>query len=54
MITALMFVVLILSYALMVGLVKFTENIVAARDAVSTDGGAITGVADTDAPSTGR
>ena len=33
--TALMFVVLIVSYALMFGLVKFTENIIATPELVS-------------------
>ncbi len=33
--TALMFVVLIVSYALMFGLVKFTENIIATPELIS-------------------
>jgi len=33
--TALMFVVLIVSYALMFGLVKFTENVIATPESVS-------------------
>ena len=33
--TALMFVVLIVSYALMFGLVKFTENIIATPEVIS-------------------
>ena len=40
--TALMFVVLIVSYALMLGLVRFSENIIERPQSVSAgDGGAI-------------
>jgi len=48
--TALMFVILLLSFALMVGLVKFTENIIARPDRLSADepGGAASEV-DTEA-----
>lgn len=35
--TVLMFAVLIVSYALMFGLVKFTENIIATPEAVAAD-----------------
>jgi len=35
--TVLMFVVLIVSYALMFGLVKFTENIIATPEVVSAN-----------------
>jgi len=39
--TVLMFVVLIASYALMCGLVRFTENVIATPESVSTgDNGA--------------
>ncbi|MGD0023307.1 MAG: hypothetical protein ABSC37_01585 [Xanthobacteraceae bacterium] len=39
--TAVMFVVLIASYALMFGLVRFTENVIATPESVSTgDSGA--------------
>lgn len=41
--TVLMFVVLIVSYALMFGLVKFSENVIATPEAVSAgDSGAAT------------
>lgn len=53
MFTVLMFVILIIIYALMVGLVKFTEHVVA-RNVVSMDGGAAAGVVDTGASSTER
>ena len=39
--TALMFVVLIVSYALMFGLVKFTENIIATPEVVSASDGPV-------------
>lgn len=39
--TALMFVVLIISYALMFGLVKFTENIIATPEVASGSDGPI-------------
>jgi hypothetical protein len=39
--TALMFVVLILSYALMFGLVKFTENIIATPEVASANAGPV-------------
>jgi len=38
--TALMFVILIVSYALMFGLVKFTENIIITPPVVSASDGA--------------
>lgn len=46
--TVLMFVILILSYALMVGLVQFSENIIVRPDAVDADEGdaATAGAAD--------
>ena len=44
--TMLMFVVLIVSYALMFGLVRFTENIIAAPESASANGGVIAGFSD--------
>ena len=44
--TALMFVVLIVSYALMFGLVKFTENIIVTPPVVSASGGTVANAGD--------
>jgi hypothetical protein len=44
--TVLMFVVLIVSYALMFGLVRFTENIIATPESPSADDGAVAGASD--------
>ena len=44
--TALMFVVLIVSYALMLGLVKFTENIIAVPETGAVGDGGLGGPGD--------
>jgi len=48
--TALMFVVLIVSYALMFGLVKFTENIIVTPPVVSASDGSIADAGDVKSP----
>jgi len=45
--TALMFVILIVSYALMFGLVRFTEKIIATPELVSPTDGGVAKAADT-------
>jgi len=45
--TALMFVILIVSYALMFGLVRFTEKIIATPELVSPTDGSVAKAADT-------
>jgi hypothetical protein len=45
--TALMFVILIVGYALMFGLVRFTENIIATPEYVSATDGSVTEAGDT-------
>jgi len=44
--TVLMFLALIVGYALMFGLVKFTENVIAAPEAASAGNGAPAGAVD--------
>lgn len=44
--TALMFVILIISFALMFGLVEFSENVIAAPESVPADGSSAASASD--------
>jgi len=46
--TALMFVILIISFALMFGLVTFSENIIAPLESVTAEDGSAASVGDAD------
>jgi len=46
--TALMFVVVIISFALMFGLVKFGENVIATPESVAAEDGSAASVGDAD------